>query len=391
MRTTLFILLLAFTATVTWADDNTPVKANAGTGEADPKRSFPPLPKKVMDAKSCGTIDLRNDMGPAKDQFGADCYAHAATELINFETKPKQYSAFNLAARSDGFNTGFLNKALAQAKSLGVCPEAYNPTVTNGQVDSDVVLSYYGKSMVGEKRVHDECKYWMSWRHPLTKEGTDAYKQYYNEKFQEAKYDESIYKKKIDGKVAKQFKKDEMYEHLKKIFPTLSADVMEEVFYSADNARYDKDPRGALDHYLQLLSRRACPLEKHDFPLNKTKVIVNHDPMVNDSLSNASRVALLGSINRGLGEGKPVGVNLFTKGVLNTGGAHAKHSVAVAGRKWDAGKNECVYVLKNSWGKFWTPKAGADAESLPNGYFTLTESQMTESVYGASYIHFDPQ
>lgn len=377
-------MLIALTTIVAWADEVI-VKKDLGSGAGHPQFAFPPLPNKIMTAQACTTnVEVwRNMGGPAKNQFGADCYAHAVTELINYETRPKEYSAFHLASRSEGFHGGNVPDTLKVAISAGVCPEVNN---LNMSQEYEEVAAYYEKAKAGESRVNLDCKGWMKWRHPFTKEGTDDYKNLFLEHFNEIKNNQKIYDR--NGIITKKFDKDEMYAKLKNAFPTLSADVMEEVFYSTNSSAY-KNKEKALDNYLKILSDRACPLERLHKPLDATKTIVNFDPLRNDSLSNTNRVMLLNTINNGLNENKPVAVSLFTKGIISSTGD--RHAVTVAGRMWDKTTKECVFVLKNSWGSSWEPSGLDAARSLGKGYFSLTESQLTESVYGASYIHFDPK
>jgi hypothetical protein len=280
----------------------------SGTAEA----KFIPTPE-----SSCSSIDLRTEF-PMKirDQKGISwCYAHAAADLLQFTYRiPEQISAADIAinyaesdvskiitffqrifssgARSLPPETGFIRKAIRKTIPEGYCPENFLPSEDWTRVDV--------KSGTREK----------------TKIITAILESY------------EIQKQIKKGEIPSADALNAFYE-----FPHITR---EQFFEIAKNSKKNS--------FLLQIRNQACAGERHPYPVSETQF----------SFSFSGR-HVYQKINNSLSSHLPVGVDFFS-GIFDDYDHFKRkiddlHTVLFFGRKFDPIANECVYLMKNSYGE----------------------------------------
>ncbi|NDG83911.1 MAG: hypothetical protein EBX52_02610 [Proteobacteria bacterium] len=292
----------------------------------------------------CTSVDLREDF-PVKmrNQNGISwCYAHAAADLLQFTYRiPEQISAadiainyaesdaskvitffkriFSSSSRAEPPQTGFIRKAIKKTLPEGYCPESFLP--------SDVWTRVDAKSGNRSKvAILDAI--------------LDSYQ---------------IQKKVRGGGIRNPDDLEHYYE-----FPHVNRDQ----FF--DLARNSKKAS-----FLYRLRGLACSGERKPYPGASLDL---------DFQLSGRRV--FKRINSSLSRRSPVGLDFFS-GIFEDYDHYKRklddlHTVLLYGRNFDAGLNECVYLMKNSYGEDcsrYDPKIKCE-----KGYLWFPESRLYHSM-----------
>jgi hypothetical protein len=94
------------------------------------------------------------------------------------------------------------------------------------------------------------------------------------------------------------------------------------------------------------------------------------------------------TIQEGLQSGKIIGIEVYLSGFLRDPNeiTHNKHAMSVVGQKRNA-NGQCVYIVRNSWGKLCAPFNLTKLECDPtSGYLEIPVGSLLESIYKTTVL-----
>lgn len=347
----------------------------------DPKAPFL-SPPPVTTKKECTKIDLSENTGPVRDQTGGSCYAYAAMELLNYK-QPIRYSAIHLALynlrtkrgnigieKIPGFNGGLTTEVLLSGLNEGICPEEFAPSIRWNDINEgflNAVTDYYRESKMIDLKT--DCE------KPLdSKDFIVNANQFF---------------KNIRIRFALGAKEN-AWNIIHKKIPTFSRENFEKAYNNTDNTT---------DFVMEIIKLSCSDHLKKPYS-NKSQVISHELRFYDYELqkyvyTHSNQKFLISKINQYLDQELPVGIDYYTQGLLDAGfiADHGSHASVVVGRVWRPAKKNvfqkeiipesCYYIVKNSWGKDWTPPFESRAFPVKDkpGYFLVSEKDLMEHLY----------
>ncbi len=363
--------------------------SNEKTGFTKPPTAYPNPPKTNTTQSSCTTVDLAPQMGPVRDQFAFNCWAYAATDVLTFNQPGGPYSPGFLSTMMEGkksynsekpilsvagFDGQYVNDAMTQGVKDGMCPESLVNSEDSYFKDYVRIIQYYETKRKKQIAFDDLCEKeadgdffwnWVSGEKENLDRIKDKYRAYYD-----------------------LWKTDDVKEAVLSIYPKMNATRVQEIFEQSPD----------LTTFFKSMSLEACKNQIKKIPPNvgpqnvkktSARVFIGGEEFVFDD----ARVKMVDDINSTLSKGKPLALGFRTNGLIKNSDPelHGNHASTIAGRRWRPGEKgkpgECIYLIKNSWGKDWKIPAGVKANpSKYPGYFEVTETQLLEHAYDISYL-----
>jgi|GEM_PF-2326006 len=339
--------------------------------------------------QECSTVDLTKESGPVRLQVGGTCYAYTAMELLNFNEE-KKYSAIHLASlhqdRSEkpnevgvskliGFSGGSVANTLINAYQNGVCPDELIISIDAEKVNTksyEKIMNLFESS----KKI-------------------DLTKQCIQDVFSMPNPLEMILQIARNVEVEKAKKdKHRILVLVQKSFPSFPLTEFENVFNESRDVAT----------FFNALIINSC--KNNLIKINTKKVKFTYLSTSIDKKTNKkiiydeSREKMFKEMNEKLQNHNPVGISYYSYGLIYTRKSeeHSAHASLVAGRMWQEATKDfsgrvkeragCYYLVKNSWGKDWSPPYGSKARSVAGmpGYYMLSEKNFKEHVYGITTL-----
>ncbi len=354
------------------------------------------------DHPECGAVDLSPKTAPVRNQGPAgDCYAYAATELLNFGVKSKS-KWISASATAVEYNTYLKEHAPPN-------PAKLSPEQTQDILVNDVGGMVGGTAATAIKAVNElgACSE-MSF--PSEKGDIEAY----NLRNLKNSYDD--WKK--DSGCSTDLTDPCNQKHITSIM-TQFKDIYASTLFSIKNekarAAYstaigdENQPDSYLgkgiaalkisagfDDFLQQFLNKVCikstaPLPTWVSTFQSTKIKADDPEAVQAAASDFDAI---------LNQGYPIAMSFKTTGLIKTGDQlqeHSNHAAVIMGRKYMAntpnGKTGCFYLVKNSWGINWhiplNVHLDAFTEDSHPGYFWAEKTDLQKYVY--EYVKTTPQ
>ncbi|MBU6154529.1 MAG: hypothetical protein KGP28_09535 [Bdellovibrionales bacterium] len=288
---------------------------------------------------ACSSVDLRSDfILKMRNQRGISwCYAHAAADYLQYTFRlPEPISAADIAINYAGSN---LSKIVTFFKKLSSKEARAEPSQTGF-----IIRAVKGALDSG---------YCPEWALP-SEEWTKVHQNGKREKVELIRAILEIYSLQRDVHSGK--------------YPFPESLPFSYEFEHIDRSGFHSIlKQTSRNTILSGIRKNACSAERKPYPLSPIKTCFK-----------LKGKKIYQRINQQLSSGMPISVDFFSGILGNLNGAKRKiddlHTVLIYGRKYDSEKNECVYLMKNSYGEDCTqydPKIKCEA-----GYLWFPESKL---------------
>lgn len=329
-----------------------------------------------QEQSGCGAVDLRSEMPPVRDQQGTGwCYGYAAADLLSHELGENisavdiavGYQAMSAASEvgrafmadvRDYFTEDTLMERMRDGiwgrdeRILGRTADAYRgaiaPSTRNGGYTSRAIMARQNMGYCRESELPSD--------------------NYGSTRLEQAITDLIALRDQVREQNSRTNASElaiqtcqEMGERIGELFPNLLISDVERVLQNPYfNDIYYSFVQHSCKNRISGQGIRAHETPTHLFQDRGAGVIDAH-----------------------LSEGKIIGIN-YRIDMLQAG-REGNHASTVVGRRWNADRNQCEYLVRNSWGTGCN-YGYRNETSCENGNIWVNKALLTEQTYSLSYI-----